>query len=515
LINSAYTAFNGIKVARTQIEVSMNNVANESTPGYKRRTVVSEEIGLMGSPQGHGSQVGSIVRAVDERLQENILKTTGKFNYLDSQESIYADMDDLSSSSMGQDVLRDVTNSFVSLQNTPEDAASRNTLRGKVNTFVYSSNNFMAAIDNANHDAAVGAKTSAEEINIITKKIARINESIGINKEQSLDLLDKRDELEKELSKYVDFTIDSDSSIYTLTLNGSDTNGNMAPIISGTQVKELSIDISTETHNYINSKYTDEPKYAYRYLDTNGDPTTTDTGTANPNYIDPNDKTYNYTMEVATLKMADTEISLTQSRKGKLLAQLDLTKDMVPGIDATATEAAIPPKYNGLEQGKLMMISFLANIKDDIQLKKNDNNEGMQIYTMDFTDPNNTGIYLTTSGINEFNKTDKTMVDDIVDNVFNKSAESIYGLENNPMTPDKQENYIRDVLHSNYTTITQMKDVEESMVDMYQSNYDELSKVDSNDEMIKVMQYQASYQAGAKMVQVIDEMIQTLLGMKR
>jgi flagellar hook-associated protein 1 FlgK len=465
MINSAYTAFNGIKVARTQVEVSMNNIANESTEGYKKRSVVSEEIGLMGSPQGHGSKVGEITRAIDTALNNNIMKTTGKFNYLDTQKTMLEPIDELSLGGAQDDVLKDVRDSFSTLKNTPTDAAYRSQLKGKVELFTYSTNSFLSTIDKANHEAVVGAKNSVEEINMITTKIARINEAMGINSQPPLDLLDKRDALEKDLSKYVDFTVDTSGSIYKLTLNSSDTT----PIISGTRTLKLKLDSNTQPRSFTN-----------------------------------NTGSYNYTMEVATLKMDDSEINLTSSAKGKLLAELDYSK-----------------RNSKLEGGKLMMMNFISNLKDDISALKNSDGNGMDIYSIDFTNTN--GEYITTGSDDEFDKTDKKMIvgidgSDGIVALFNKEQVSLGDHKDAPsekMTLREQENYIRTSMHSMYVNKDEMSKVEKSVVDMYESKYDKLSKVDSSEEMINVMQYQAAYQAGAKMVQVIDEMIQTLLGMKR
>ncbi|HIP14277.1 MAG TPA: hypothetical protein EYG74_02170, partial [Sulfurimonas autotrophica] len=45
--------------------------------------------------------------------------------------------------------------------------------------------------------------------------------------------------------------------------------------------------------------------------------------------------------------------------------------------------------------------------------------------------------------------------------------------------------------------------------------FDSISKVDIDEEMTNLMKYQAGYQASAKVITTIDQMIQTLLGMKQ
>jgi len=53
--------------------------------------------------------------------------------------------------------------------------------------------------------------------------------------------------------------------------------------------------------------------------------------------------------------------------------------------------------------------------------------------------------------------------------------------------------------------------IKESM----QNTYDKLTKVDKDKEMVDLIKYQASYEANAKMITVVDEMLATILGMKR
>jgi flagellar hook-associated protein FlgK len=47
------------------------------------------------------------------------------------------------------------------------------------------------------------------------------------------------------------------------------------------------------------------------------------------------------------------------------------------------------------------------------------------------------------------------------------------------------------------------------------NTYDQLTKVDKDEEMVNLIKFQAAYEANAKIITVVDEMIQTILGMKR
>ena len=58
-------------------------------------------------------------------------------------------------------------------------------------------------------------------------------------------------------------------------------------------------------------------------------------------------------------------------------------------------------------------------------------------------------------------------------------------------------------------------DTQENIKLSLENSYNQLVKVDKDEEMLNLMKFQAAYTANAKIVTAIDEMIQTLLGLKR
>jgi flagellar hook-associated protein 1 FlgK len=55
---------------------------------------------------------------------------------------------------------------------------------------------------------------------------------------------------------------------------------------------------------------------------------------------------------------------------------------------------------------------------------------------------------------------------------------------------------------------------QEVIVESLQNSYNKLVNVDSDEEMINLMMYQSAYEANAKLVTVVDEMLQTILNMR-
>ena len=64
-------------------------------------------------------------------------------------------------------------------------------------------------------------------------------------------------------------------------------------------------------------------------------------------------------------------------------------------------------------------------------------------------------------------------------------------------------------------TIIFKKESQGSIKEAMQNTYDKLTKVDKDKEMVDLIKFQAAYEANAKMITVVDEMLATILGMKR
>ena len=59
------------------------------------------------------------------------------------------------------------------------------------------------------------------------------------------------------------------------------------------------------------------------------------------------------------------------------------------------------------------------------------------------------------------------------------------------------------------------KDAQDSVTQSLQTTYDKLTKVDKDQELINLVKYQAAYQANAKLLTTLDEMINTILNIKK
>lgn len=74
---------------------------------------------------------------------------------------------------------------------------------------------------------------------------------------------------------------------------------------------------------------------------------------------------------------------------------------------------------------------------------------------------------------------------------------------------------IRVQVSSDKENVDYFKETQKAVAESLQLTYDKLVKVDKDEEMVNLIKYQSAYEANAKIITVVDEMLQTILGMKR
>ena len=59
------------------------------------------------------------------------------------------------------------------------------------------------------------------------------------------------------------------------------------------------------------------------------------------------------------------------------------------------------------------------------------------------------------------------------------------------------------------------KSTQDAVTESLQNAYDKLTKVDKDEEMMNLIKFQAAYEANAKLITMVDEMLATILGIRR
>ena len=220
-----------------------NNIANASTEGYSRqrvdlttRTPQFTGVGYFGS----GVRIEEVSRIYDQFVVDRLQTNTSNYSQAEHFLGLVSQVDNLLADE-NAGLSPAIQNFFNSLQNSADDPASspaRQVFLSDANTLVQR----FQSIDNRLRSLAADAENDlvniANEINGIGRAIERINETISVGGAavvaQPNDLLDERDNLLRELSRFTNVSVveQDDGAINVFIGNGQG-------LVVGTAVNEL------------------------------------------------------------------------------------------------------------------------------------------------------------------------------------------------------------------------------------------------------------------------------------
>ncbi|RDI40120.1 flagellar hook-associated protein FlgK [Falsibacillus pallidus] len=222
------TARRGLVTQQNALYVTGHNISNANTPGFSRQRVnfVQTEpypAAAMNRPQipgqmGTGVEAGSIQRVRESFLDYQYQGENNKLGYWSSRATSLSKMESIMNEP-SEDGLSAVMGQFwQSLQDLsvyPENQGTRSVVleRGQavVDTFHYLHDSLTSIKDDLGNEVSVGLR----DINSILKKIGDINESIASVEPHGYlpnDLYDERDNLVDQLSEYVNIKVEKVSS---------------------------------------------------------------------------------------------------------------------------------------------------------------------------------------------------------------------------------------------------------------------------------------------------------------
>lgn len=194
-------------------QVTGHNIANINTPGYSRQEPILEPthaIDLFAVGQlGTGVKVDHIRRIHDQFLEASLLKNQSNASYSDINSGYYSRIEGVfneSTTSRGvSNALTEFWNSWQNLANNPGGTAERINVKEKATTlasFVTRVNSDLAALQTEANDQVT---PYVDKINDLAKKVADLNIEIRnatIVDANPNDLMDERDALIEEIGKY-------------------------------------------------------------------------------------------------------------------------------------------------------------------------------------------------------------------------------------------------------------------------------------------------------------------------
>jgi len=465
------------------------------------------------------------------------------------------------------------------LRSDPNNEIYKNNLKNQANIIVEDLKNLYQGIEDVQTVAKNSATDDIDIINGILADIGTINEKIGQQIVPPNDLLDSRDALEKKLAEYVDITIDRtddyelkiggviavryNTNIHNLSvvenpvaqtdkINKSDFNA-FATFATGDSVTYRQNNSSEFTITYgdtVNAVVVTTPEelmdaMAYQINNTttmSAGVTASVTGTSSAVlelvstnageagsfdsafiFNDSSASTSSFIAkdpdssitgkDDAHIEIFDAEITL---KSGKLRADMEnLTTDSGNN------------KFSDYKAKLDQFVEAFVDIHDSFVTQS----DGTYLYGEKAADLDSAG---TTTSIGLFSGTTVNSL------VFNESA--VVSLDQDKLDYLSKIQWKEDIgfdganqdgTASDATSLSKffqatrvqiasdkentdyLKDTQSAITNALEGSYDKLVKVDKDEEMINLIQFQSAYEANAKIITVVDEMLATLLGMIR
>ena len=623
-LNVSQTGLNAAKVA---VENVSNNIANESTPGYKKRVVQISELEQMDARfAGRGVSVDGTFRITSQYVYDKLISENSKLNYYDKLSNMLGNVESVFKETTDSGFTADLNRYYQAVENlrsNPNSQIFKTALQNQGKILVESLQNLYTSIEKQQEGEKKELNSNVEGVNSILKEIGLLNERIEKYGENN-DLLDKRDQLELELSGYVDVTVNRDSGYYELKIGGE------TAISSNTNVRTLEVKedktLQKDKFTLVDSSVT--PGVVYDALKYNEDFT--------PKTIDANDvvsyklnNEFEVSVTMGELISMDwdgdgtvtteavTTSNLTRALVHKINSNSDM-KDLVTAyngdysIDANGNKVTKNTQDNFLRiesnaggianefDGRISIQNFDNSVtpvseearesiyKNESQSTDSESRVYISIYDKEVSaksgiikaqvenlssdSPNNkfqvyfdkldafaqtlgdiTDKYIKTgtdtyiygeaasdeslgviNSVGLFSGSSiKTLKfnDSLVNELTQEKLDYLATMQwNNDLSYDGKaqtgtstskaslSEFFRDLrvtVSADKESVNFLKDTQAGVKMSIQSSYDQLTKVDKDNEMLDLMKFQAAYTANAKIITAIDEMLQTLLGLKR
>lgn len=232
-----------LTVAQLGIATTGHNIANASTPGYNRQSIVQKAAAAQSFGNGYlgqGAEVGTIVRSYDDVLAKQVINTTSN----QSSSSVYLQGINEVNSLLSDDkagvsaVMTEFFRSVSAAAANPSDIATRQTVISNAQSLVSRFTAVNSRLDEMRSNINTQVSTSVAIINSYASSIADLNEKIkqafSSTGNPPNDLMDQRDLLVTKISEQIKTTVlpQSDNT-YNVSI------GNGIPIVLGNQSQDL------------------------------------------------------------------------------------------------------------------------------------------------------------------------------------------------------------------------------------------------------------------------------------
>lgn len=205
------TSVSGLLAFQQALDVTSNNIANASTPGYDVETANFAEQPGQSTGAGYvggGVDISSITRAYNAYLAQQVNATQASYSSSNTLATQAGQVDNLlSASSTGLTAtLQSFVNALQTAATTPTSTAARQALLSSAQALAQQVQSYNSQLTQQGSQLEAQLGSDVKEINTLSGNIASLNQQIAAasaNGQTPNALLDQRDQLINQLSQYV------------------------------------------------------------------------------------------------------------------------------------------------------------------------------------------------------------------------------------------------------------------------------------------------------------------------
>ncbi|WP_457623087.1 flagellar hook-associated protein FlgK [Persephonella sp.] len=466
---------------RNAINTTNTNISNVFTEGYSRK------IPHLSNLSTGGVELKRIERAFDQALFNRYVNTnnlkSGYENYNNILRQVESVFNDIQGSGFANE-LNEFFNSFNDIAINPDDIAARYSALSKAEALVGRIRNSYETLTDIKEKTSLSVRDNLNRLNDITRQLATVNKNIRFytaDPDKRNNYLDERDRLLKELSSIIDIkvTFREDQTVDVSTVKGH-----------SLVIHDKNINLTYET-------------------DTNGNP---------------------------IIKHQGTDISdlFEKGRIGGYMKGIDKINETIGKLnDFTAIFAMIVNKQHraGFDLNGNTDIDFFG-----IDPASNKTNIDASNIVLNITDPENIAAASDPTLTNSDNTNIKKIINlkDDINGVLTLAEETtlsttgsltigsitytINSYNNYTFIKNKSfaEYYSSDIIAPLGFEINRVDNLfqEQNLIlETVDAKIKELSSVNLDEELINLTKLQRAYEASAKIINVTDELLQTVLGL--
>jgi flagellar hook-associated protein 1 len=198
------------------LQVTSNNVANANTEGYSKQTLKLEPnfpLNIGPGSIGTGARATEVVRAHDDFINSQVNTKASQYYYWKAQNDAMSEIETIFNET-GDTGLNAMLSKFWSawgdLADNPDGTAEREALLAQTETLVQTVKNMDYDLRETQRNLDDNIRGSVDQVNTLVQQIADLNNQIsGVEVKGSVnanDLRDRRDQLLKSLSEYMDIS---------------------------------------------------------------------------------------------------------------------------------------------------------------------------------------------------------------------------------------------------------------------------------------------------------------------